>query len=310
MHWHPQLRKTETRTSFDTGSQIYSTTPSPGDQPSKRGTLAKLSKCLRQQWIGCKGERYTLTPLCSEGAWSCIRRGKDGSTKKFTLWLDEPSGFVWWGSWTYYFDPDELSETAFSIGWHKASGEKADFVWRSASANSSSRADADGANVPFARGRRTDGAESEMAQSDEKTSAVDGATVFTSFFRPGIGFHQLPKGWRAPPGLEAAPGVELFVEPPHKHLLDGKKSGQTCPDKGEQLDYRRRSGSACSTEAGSEVDLSEADDVARETITFKKGVPPNRWRKANGNGTFAQGVAARCEERPLNSLRSHKECWR
>eukprot|EP00401_Gymnodinium_catenatum_P031349 CAMPEP_0117495352 /NCGR_PEP_ID=MMETSP0784-20121206/20087_1 /TAXON_ID=39447 /ORGANISM="" /LENGTH=239 /DNA_ID=CAMNT_0005290269 /DNA_START=78 /DNA_END=794 /DNA_ORIENTATION=- len=105
-----------------------------GDRPSKSEVLAKLVECLRQEFIGCKGEKYTMQPLRSEGVWSCFRRGKDGSRKKFTLWLDEPSGLVWWGSWSYYFDPGEIAKTAAAIHWHKASGEKASFSWWSTSA--------------------------------------------------------------------------------------------------------------------------------------------------------------------------------
>jgi hypothetical protein len=110
-------------------------TPGPG----KRKKLAWIDKYLCQKWTGHKGETYTIKPQDANqdyaikpvsSSWICTRSGfGPNGTKSFTLKYDEGSRAVWWGSWTYYFDPEEIAQTPDVLSWYKPNGEKAIFEW-------------------------------------------------------------------------------------------------------------------------------------------------------------------------------------
>jgi hypothetical protein len=91
--------------------------------------IADLQELLKRTWIGAKGEQYSLKSL-SETSWTCIRTGPKGYEKEFTLWLDKSTGYVWWGSWSYYFDPADSCNTD-TISWSSRSGIKSAFKWQS-----------------------------------------------------------------------------------------------------------------------------------------------------------------------------------
>lgn len=91
--------------------------------------IADLQELMNRTWIGAKGERYSLKNL-SETSWTCTRTGPRGGEKEFTLWLDKSTGYVWWGSWSYYFDPADSCNTE-TISWSSRSGVKSTFKWQS-----------------------------------------------------------------------------------------------------------------------------------------------------------------------------------
>lgn len=182
-------------------------------------------KTLTGSYTGAKGETYELRPLDSETAnsstWSCTRTGSDGSSKKFTIWFDESTQKVWWGSWTYYFDPTEAAEKG-SINWYK-SGPGKGFEWH--------REATDKSDMPVVK-------------------------EIKAYSLPGTGVLPVRTDFKPPPGLEQPHELQLYTE-----LPEGQLSGmENCKEeKDHKADDETSAGSALSPH-DTDTEQSEVDD--------------------------------------------------
>mmetsp|Transcript_24372 Transcript_24372/g.44131 ORF Transcript_24372/g.44131 Transcript_24372/m.44131 type:complete len:375 (-) Transcript_24372:100-1224(-) len=109
--------------------------PAPEKPKSPGGVTAeKMEQYFSKMWKGNKGETYSFEP-CGDKTWTCIRKDPHGGLRKFTVWLDEHSGLVWWGSMFYYFDPKDWIDAPRRVAWYSADDKqrrRAKFVWEAA----------------------------------------------------------------------------------------------------------------------------------------------------------------------------------
>eukprot|EP00440_Ansanella_granifera_P070797 gb/GFBE01076834.1/.p1 GENE.gb/GFBE01076834.1/~~gb/GFBE01076834.1/.p1 ORF type:complete len:299 (+),score=34.19 gb/GFBE01076834.1/:1-897(+) len=96
--------------------------------------LDALDVHFQKVWIGDKGESYCLK-WSADRTWTCTRTDTRGGLKLFTVWLDEDSGLVWWGSMYYFFDPAEVTDNPDRVAWYAAtdrSKRRPRFTWKAA----------------------------------------------------------------------------------------------------------------------------------------------------------------------------------
>jgi len=111
--------------------------PAQPIEPKKRDvrlalSTEKLEQYFSKMWKGDKGETYSFEPS-GDKTWVCTRTDSRGGFRKFTVWLDEHSGLVWWGSMFYYFDPRDWIEAPGRVAWYGADDKdrkRARFVWK------------------------------------------------------------------------------------------------------------------------------------------------------------------------------------
>eukprot|EP00440_Ansanella_granifera_P042991 gb/GFBE01046611.1/.p1 GENE.gb/GFBE01046611.1/~~gb/GFBE01046611.1/.p1 ORF type:complete len:315 (+),score=72.50 gb/GFBE01046611.1/:1-945(+) len=249
---------------------------------SDENFLHKLDDLMSKKWTGQKGEIYELSPLPSKNregkSWKCTRWSKDGLMKRFPLWFDEATSRVWWGCWSYSFDPLQAIRTG-SISWCKTYGGEVSFVWKPAPAPKSKTNHADAEKQKSWPGegtilqmRRSRGQEKEQ-EKERLEVAVTGNCLqraekdqdnFTAFFLPETGLQELPKDFKPPPGLAAAPDLQLFtlseLKPATLNIKD-----QAC----QAADDDTSAGSSASANGDSEAELSEAEHTSKAPATYE-----------------------------------------
>lgn len=187
-------------------------------------------KILTGSYTGAKGETYELRLLDSEPAnsstWNCTRTGSDGTSKKFTIWFDESTQRVWWGSWTYYFDPAEAAESGSRINWYKLGPGKG-FEWHRAA--------------------------TDCKEAKEEMPVLKDIKAYSL---PGTGVLPVRTDFKPPPGLEQPAELQLFTE-----LPEGQVSGkENCKeDTDHKADDETSAGSARSPH-DTDTEQSEADE--------------------------------------------------
>lgn len=198
--------------------------------PAKNTLLDTLhEKILTGSYTGAKGETYELRLLDSEPAnsstWNCTRTGSDGTSKKFTIWFDESTQRVWWGSWTYYFDPAEAAASGFSaINWYKLGPGKG-FEWHR-----------------------------EATDCDEAKEEIPVLKEIKAYSLPGTGVVPVRTDFKPPPGLEQPAELQLFTE-----LPEGQVSGDCKEDTDHKADDETSAGSARSPHE-TDTEQSEVDE--------------------------------------------------
>eukprot|EP00435_Cladocopium_sp_Y103_P064941 s70_g26.t1 len=198
-------------------------------------------KILTGSYTGAKGETYALRLLDSETAngstWNCTRTGSDGSSKKFTIWFDESTQRVWWGSWTYYFDPAEAAASGSRINWYKLGPGKG-FEWH--------REATDSDKVMTWTLPAQPAAEEDVPVLKE----------IKAYSLPGTGVLPVRTDFKPPPGLEQPAELRLFTE-----LPEGQVSGtENCKeDTDHKADDETSAGSARSPH-DTDTEQSEADE--------------------------------------------------
>mmetsp|Transcript_3523 Transcript_3523/g.6214 ORF Transcript_3523/g.6214 Transcript_3523/m.6214 type:complete len:315 (+) Transcript_3523:45-989(+) len=217
---------------------------------------------LTGTWTGSKGETYQLSCTDSKhansGTWSCMRTGTDGLNKKFTIWYDEESEKVWWGSWTYFFDPEETSRTGV-INWQKQGPGKG-FEWRR-QVNAETETEHVEQDVEVevkvtVSGEITTHADEPKVDNRSSASEVKGYSLGEGVIPVASDFKFKP-----PPGLEKPRELQLFWEIP-----DGAaKTTATKLPEAADIDT-----SAGTTPRESETEQSEQEQVERKTTFGSK----------------------------------------
>lgn len=188
---------------------------------------------LTGYYVGSKGETYELHLLESDAAnsstWSCIRSGCDGSSKKFTIWFDEATQRVWWGSWTYYFDPAEAAVTG-TINWYKLGPGKG-FEW-------------------YRDTTEVEEEELPLPQNDIKGYSLPGTGVVavSADFK-----------FQPPPGLEQPSELQLFTELPGERI-------STLEDRKEEKDHKADDETSAGTAQSPHDTDSEPSEVDERPI--------------------------------------------
>jgi hypothetical protein len=98
-------------------------------QEQWQAAYSALSSGLCGEWHGDKREIYQVET--NTQGWKVSRTDMAGYAKKFTLWYDEESDTVWWGSsWAMYIQASEVREQSGKIRWYGSNGSwKPRFVW-------------------------------------------------------------------------------------------------------------------------------------------------------------------------------------
>lgn len=89
-----------------------------------------LQERMKCRWKGSKDEIYELEPL-SKTSWAVYRTANAGvgHCKEFTIWLEEGSGLVWWGSGSYFFHVAKFEGNPGRITWYPRDSSKLPFKW-------------------------------------------------------------------------------------------------------------------------------------------------------------------------------------
>lgn len=99
-------------------------------------TLSALQLALKGTWTGNRAETYEVMKSEEDSSWTCVRRNANGSSKKYTVWYDDESNCISWGSdWTYYADASEFLKNPDCFQWYRgfAKERKTIFTWHRAS---------------------------------------------------------------------------------------------------------------------------------------------------------------------------------
>eukprot|EP00440_Ansanella_granifera_P008641 gb/GFBE01009363.1/.p1 GENE.gb/GFBE01009363.1/~~gb/GFBE01009363.1/.p1 ORF type:complete len:292 (+),score=66.55 gb/GFBE01009363.1/:1-876(+) len=229
--------------------------------------FALLLSLLSSTWRGNKGETYELSASASGKSWTCYRVSPDGSSKKFTLKLDESTGLVWWGNWTYYFNPSALSFDSCSISWFQATTHKAFFTW---TCEAPRKDEPVPAQVPETVPQTVLWLGPEPEESEDEQEKQ-----LKAFFLPDLGLKDLPAGFRPPPGLDAPEGLQLYEEMPSRPEVRREKSSALRSEDGETS-----AGSSVRGDSETDTDLSESEG-SRKTAGKQEAKPAvvQPWRK-------------------------------
>jgi len=106
-----------------------------GQQKQWSADYLALSAHVCGEWIGDKKENYRVD--ASPQGWKVARSDAGGTAKKFTLWYDENTDLLWWGTnWTMYVQGSELREKCNNIQWYGNNGSwKPWFTWKKQGTN-------------------------------------------------------------------------------------------------------------------------------------------------------------------------------
>ncbi|CAJ1343307.1 unnamed protein product [Effrenium voratum] len=237
---------------------------------------------LTGTYVGGKGETYELTCIDSEAGstWSCMRNGIDGSTKKFTLWYDEETDRVWWGSWTYYFEPSEAAATG-TINWYKLGPGKG-FEWKR---------------------------EAQQAYSDEHpVQKVEEVEVPKKIKGYALGEHQVQPvstdfEFKPPPGLEQPKDLHFFTELP----------GEVQPkEHKEKADDETSAGSGTPHETdGSESEDEKLGDKGQSSQAWDKNKHAAQWTDWNDWSYWNKAHTSHARVNAANPYwKPHLEPWK
>lgn len=129
-----------------------------------------LSEGMCGEWVGDKQETYRVDATAQ--GWKVSRVDNSGGhQKKFTLWYDEASDIVWWGTqWTMYLQARELREKRGKVHWYGNNGSwKPWFVWAKKGAQQQQNQQPPGAKAPLQEG--CEGEEEVAAEGAQAAAA-------------------------------------------------------------------------------------------------------------------------------------------
>mmetsp|Transcript_60648 Transcript_60648/g.144536 ORF Transcript_60648/g.144536 Transcript_60648/m.144536 type:complete len:333 (-) Transcript_60648:165-1163(-) len=267
--------------------------PAHRPQTKTERVLAALhDEILTGMWTGAKGETYELSCINSahanSGTWSCVRTGADGQVKKFTIWYDEESESVWWGSWTYYFDPEETQRTGVihwrkdgpgkGFEWHRAEDYEeywpeenwAEEEWHEEENKDDVWPD-EPPTIHVQRAEPEEEPEAVTVRKETKVASVQ-ASEIKGYYLPHFDHVECVMAefkFQPPPGLEKPEELQFFTEIPGK---DGKAAQEAA-----DIDT-----SAGPTPRESETEQSEQEQQERQTHSKGKSRTynraPGKWR--------------------------------
>lgn len=113
------------------GSTRSASTASRGN-PESKDSDKSLSFHFVGKWEDAAGDIYQVKAI-TDDSWSCARSNSSKNSKKVTLWYDEVSDCVCWGSsWSHYMDASDFRKNPGRISWFGGSDiskRKPRFTW-------------------------------------------------------------------------------------------------------------------------------------------------------------------------------------